>query len=1396
MKQLTAKLKGKILVGIICTVIVLAGALLLPPLIRTAQAATSGDYTYTVNAGGTTATITGYTGAGGDITIPDTMTDGTNKYTVTAIGDGAFQGITAITQVVIPETVTTIGEKAFYQCTSLESAYFLGKLDSVSSELFKETAPEFTLYYHISNADNWSGFTGYATQAIGIVAFNANNGTDTKIEFCDIGSTILEPAAPQKAGYIFNGWFSDEACSLEWSFQDDAITGDTVLYAKWIDPEGDGITDINGCYSISTTGYATGLTLPTEEEQAIIDENAENCSAGNVESFDAFMAESLPKAVDNSTQKYFPQIGNQGSLGSCAAFSTTYYLMTYATAQARDWDVKSGGYNMIFSPKWAYNLCNNGADQGSYPGNIAYLMEQYGALTWSEFPYDNDYLEWPSTAEQWESAIKYCIDGYGFIEDINTDQGLLDLKTALNDGMIVEMMTDSIYGWMGNNIKDNPDSTLDDSEVGKWAAYYMIGSNSRHTLVIVGYNDDIWIDRDNDNVREDGELGAFRVANSWGAGWGDGGFAWFSYAAITDTLESNGHNGIMMDNQVMYLTTSADDYIPLVTAEVTLTTAHRDDLQYFYGINWPETTLPDSETRYDWNDGYFKFTNLANSPFYNNGGDYSFAGTSDARTGTILVDFTDVVTGEQYGAGNHDWTVEGGELSFCMGILDSEDGDTPVTVNRIIIKNWKTGEENDVEELRNPQTYDDDFYWFHTTNVLNPGIAAPSDDAVLDSLPVITAGSVASATSHGPSDVIGWKFVPDATGTYLFDTDNELICIELQNSAGKTMFHGDRGSNTFIRATLYAGETYILRAYLVSAGFVSESFEIEIYPIDPLKDADTFKIHMLDYNGRTIYTEPEFQKNTTSYIAYVPEWNDDVRVYPVTESEHARIIIDGEERGHIEFKLELGESRTVNIRTSSLDGSNSREYTVTIIRPTSPLIPTITSAIFLEYNKIQITWNKVSGASSYEVWSSTSTDGPYQYRDTIVTNTFADGPGINVGTTYYYKVRKCYYDGSTRAYGEFSPSVAVTPLPSTPSATTAAITSYNSIKVSWNTVSGASGYQLYRAISPDGNYSLLKTTTAVSYTNTSLKTGTTYYYKVRAYQTVGRTKVYGNYSIITAATPVLSSVASATASAYYPTSVKVSWSSVPGRTSYEVWRSTSPNNGFTLIKTTSSTSFKDTTLTPFVTYYYQIKVYRTVSRQKIYGGSVSPTASATPILGNVTGVRAAMSSASSNKLSWASVTGASGYEIWRSTTAGSGYVLVKSTSGRSYTDSNLIPNTTYYYQVRAYRKVGSSPVPSALSAPVSATPYFGSVTNPRAVRSSTTKIKLTWSAVSGRTGYEIYRSTLPDSGFVMIKSTTSTSFTDSNLTTGVTYYYKICAYRTVNTVKYRSADSVIVSAMP
>lgn len=78
----------------------------------------------------------------------------------------------------------------------------------------------------------------------------------------------------------------------------------------------------------------------------------------------------------------------------------------------------------------------------------------------------------------------------------------------------------------------------------------------------------------------------------------------------------------------------------------------------------------------------------------------------------------------------------------------------------------------------------------------------------------------------------------------------------------------------------------------------------------------------------------------------------------------------------------------------------------------------------------------------------------------------------------------------------------------------AASAGYNSVKFTWSPVAGAAGYELYRASSSKGKYTKLGETTSTNYTNKKLTTGKTYYYKVRAYRLVGKTKVYGSFSTV------------------------------------------------------------------------------------------------------------------------------------------------------------------------------------------------------------------------------------------------------------------------------------------
>ena len=164
--------------------------------------------------------------------------------------------------------------------------------------------------------------------------------------------------------------------------------------------------------------------------------------------------------------------------------------------------------------------------------------------------------------------------------------------------------------------------------------------------------------------------------------------------------------------------------------------------------------------------------------------------------------------------------------------------------------------------------------------------------------------------------------------------------------------------------------------------------------------------------------------------------------------------------------------------------------------------------------------------------------------------------------------------------------------------------SYNSNKLSWNKVTGSSGYEVLRATSKTGTYKSVKTITSgstVSYTDTKLATGKTYYYKVRAYRTVDKKRVYSSYSSIVSAKPVLKTPSVKLTSGSKKATIK--WEKISGASGYEVYRATSKSGKYSKIKTitkNSTVSYVNSSLTKNKTYYYKVRAYRTVNGKKIY----------------------------------------------------------------------------------------------------------------------------------------------------------------------------------------------------
>jgi fibronectin type 3 domain-containing protein len=364
----------------------------------------------------------------------------------------------------------------------------------------------------------------------------------------------------------------------------------------------------------------------------------------------------------------------------------------------------------------------------------------------------------------------------------------------------------------------------------------------------------------------------------------------------------------------------------------------------------------------------------------------------------------------------------------------------------------------------------------------------------------------------------------------------------------------------------------------------------------------------------------------------------------------------------------------------------------------------------------------------------------------------------------------------------------------------ATASSYNSIKLTWTPATGVDGYDIYRSTSSAGTFTKIGSTTdpTAYYTNTGLNTGTTYYYKIQTYFTFDNgEKIYGAFSPVVSAKPVLAVPASPKAASASYSSIKTSWTAVSGASGYEVSRATSSTGTYSVVgNTTTTTSLTNTGLSTNKVYYYKIRAYRMVGTTKVYSGYTT-VVSAKPIPAVPTNFKAASASYSSIKTSWTAVSGASGYEVYRATSSTGTYSLVgKTTTATSFTNTGLSTNKVYYFKVKAYRMVGTTKVYSGYTTAVSAKPIPSVPTNFKAARYSSTSIKTTWSAVTGASGYEVYRATSSTGTYSLVKTTTSLYYTNTGLTTGRTYYYKARSYKLVGTVKVYSGWTAVSSARP
>lgn len=177
-----------------------------------------------------------------------------------------------------------------------------------------------------------------------------------------------------------------------------------------------------------------------------------------------------------------------------------------------------------------------------------------------------------------------------------------------------------------------------------------------------------------------------------------------------------------------------------------------------------------------------------------------------------------------------------------------------------------------------------------------------------------------------------------------------------------------------------------------------------------------------------------------------------------------------------------------------------------------------------------------------------------------------------------------------------------------------------------------------------------------------------------------------------------------------------------------------------------------------------------------YSGKATKTFLITPL--KVKGQKQSVSNAKNVTIKWNKIKGVSGYEVYRATRKNGTYKKVKTIKGNNpkFKQSKLKSSTTYYYKIRAYKKVGKTYIYGEYSNVLSAR------TRPAApkakVVSGKKRAEITWNKVARADGYEVYMSTSKGGKYTKIstKKASVRKIVKKGLRSNKKYYFKVRTY--------------------
>ncbi len=360
----------------------------------------------------------------------------------------------------------------------------------------------------------------------------------------------------------------------------------------------------------------------------------------------------------------------------------------------------------------------------------------------------------------------------------------------------------------------------------------------------------------------------------------------------------------------------------------------------------------------------------------------------------------------------------------------------------------------------------------------------------------------------------------------------------------------------------------------------------------------------------------------------------------------------------------LTSSTAYGVQVLASNASGDGAFSNSVSMSTLPAAPTGLTFNSATASSVNFSWSAVTGATSYKIYLNGT------YMNTIIAPvTTGSLSGLVAGTTYGVQVIATNASGD----GALSTSVSMTTLPAVPTGLLFGSATDSSINFSWTSVSGATGYKIYS----NGAYVSSVAVPTTTATLSGLTIGTNYSVQILAYNGSGDGTLCAPYLMGTSPPPPTGLTFISSTS----TSISMSWTAVAGATIYKIYK-----NGV-LSDSSNTTTGSLSGLTGNTTYNVQVQSYSPTAGVGALSSAVSmSTRVATP-----TGLTFTSATQTTVNMSWAYVTGATGYKVYKNG------VLAGTFASNTASLSGLNMSTSYSIQVLAYNANGDSGLSSAVS---------------------------------------------------------------------------------------------------